>query len=81
MKIIKLTFFLGTIVATTSLISGKAKNPGASLDGYRFEFPCKGAMPENPKKGAGCQSALVKGAPFKGPEVAKVTIAEFSDFQ
>ena len=26
-------------------------------------------------------SLTVKGAPFKGPEVAKVTIAEFSDFQ
>jgi hypothetical protein len=68
MKIIKLTFFLGTVVAATSLLSGKAKDPGASLNGYRFEFPCKGTMPENPKKGAGCQSALVKGDPFKTVE-------------
>ena len=78
MKLTAQFLLIGTI-ATGSI--PHAAKPGVSLDGYRFEFPCKGAMPENPKKGAGCQSALVKGAPFKGPEVAKVTIAEFSDFQ
>ena len=72
MKIIKQTLFLGTVVVATSLLSGKAKDPGTSLDGYRFEFPCKGAMPENPKKGAGCQSALVKGDPFKTDNFNKV---------
>ena len=72
MKIIKQTLFLGTVVVATSLLSGKAKDPGTSLDGYRFEFPCKGAMPENPKKGAGCQSALVKGDPFKTDNFKKV---------
>jgi hypothetical protein len=72
MKIIKQTFFLGTIVAATSLLSGKAKDAGTSLNGYRFEFPCKGTMPENPKKGAGCQSALVKGDPFKTDNFKKV---------
>lgn len=41
----------------------KVKGPGAELDGYRFQFPCKEKMPENPKKGAGCSSALVKGDP------------------
>ena len=40
------------------------KSPAASIDGYRFEFPCKGVRPENPKQGAGCESALVKGDPF-----------------
>ena len=43
----------------------KAKGPGAELHGYRFQFPCKEKMPENPKKGAGCSSALVKGDPNK----------------
>ena len=43
----------------------KAKGPGASLHGYRFEFPCKGKMPDKPRKGADCASALVKGDPKK----------------
>jgi hypothetical protein len=37
----------------------------AALDGYRFEFPCKEAMPDNPKPGADCASGLVKGDPKK----------------
>ncbi|MFO0865523.1 MAG: hypothetical protein U0744_12885 [Gemmataceae bacterium] len=45
----------------------KAEAPkiGASIDGYRFEFPCKGVMPENPKQGADCDSGIVKGDPKK----------------
>lgn len=43
----------------------KGQSPASPIDGYRFEFPCKGEMPENPKKGAGCDSALVKGDPNK----------------
>ena len=43
----------------------KTKGPGASLHGYRFEFPCKGKMPDKPRKGADCASALVKGDPNK----------------
>lgn len=43
----------------------KKSTPASSLDGYRFEFPCTGKMPENPKKGANCTSALVKGDPNK----------------
>lgn len=31
----------------------------ASIDGYVFKFPCKGEMPEKPKKGADALSALV----------------------
>ncbi len=31
----------------------------ASIDGYVFKFPCKGTMPETPKKGADAESALV----------------------
>jgi hypothetical protein len=45
--------------------SGAAKKLGASIDGYRWEFPCKGAMPENPKPGADCESGLVTGDPKK----------------
>src|SRR4051812_13509177 len=37
--------------------------PGASIDGYRFEFPCVMAMPENPKEGSTCKSAVVTGDP------------------
>ncbi len=37
----------------------------AALDGYRFEFPCKGLMPDNPKPGMDCESGLVKGDPKK----------------
>jgi hypothetical protein len=43
--------------------SGEAKKIGASITGFRYEFPCKGAMPENPKPGADCESGLVKGDP------------------
>jgi len=42
-----------------------ASKLGASIDGYRFEFPCKGVMPENPKDGATCASAVVTGDPKK----------------
>src|ERR1700722_10077060 len=41
------------------------KKLGASIHGYRYEFPCKGAMPENPKPGADCDSGLVTGDPKK----------------
>lgn len=41
------------------------KKLGASLDGYRFEFPCKNPMPANPKEGADCESGLVTGDPKK----------------
>jgi hypothetical protein len=45
--------------------SGGPKKLGASIDGYRWEFPCKGIMPENPKPGADCESGLVTGDPKK----------------
>jgi hypothetical protein len=41
----------------------KKAGPAASLDGYRFEFPVVGEMPEKPRKGADGLSALVKGDP------------------
>ncbi len=40
-----------------------AKSPAASIHGFRFEFPCKDPMPENPKEGADGFSALVTGDP------------------
>ena len=64
---------LGAMLASPALIQAKnEKKLGSSLNGYRFEFPCKGTMPEKPKKGAGCQSALVKGDPFKTDNFKKV---------
>ena len=73
MKNILCITLLGAMLATPALIQAKnEKKPGSSLDGYRFEFPCKGKMPDKPKKGAGCQSALVKGDPFKTDNFKKV---------
>lgn len=46
-------------------VAGDSKKPGSSIDGYRFEFPCKKPMPANPKLGADCDSGLVKGDPKK----------------
>jgi hypothetical protein len=42
-----------------------AKKIGASIHGFRFEFPCKNAMPARPKDGEDCESGLVKGDPKK----------------
>ena len=57
-------------IVGSSLLSGlstcwgaDAEKPGAAIDGFRFEFPCKEPLPENPKPGAGCLSALVTGDP------------------
>jgi hypothetical protein len=41
----------------------EAAKLGASIDGYRYEFPCKNPMPENPKPGMTCASAIVTGDP------------------
>jgi hypothetical protein len=42
-----------------------AKKIGASIHGFRFEFPCKNPMAEKPKAGEDCESGLVKGDPKK----------------
>jgi len=39
-------------LATSSSRAEDLKKIAASLDGYRYEFPCKDPMPENPKPGA-----------------------------
>ncbi len=40
-----------------------AASPAAVLDGFRFQFPCKDPMPENPKEGQDGSSGLVTGDP------------------
>lgn len=41
------------------------KKVATCLHGYRYEFPCKGTMPDKPNPGANCDSDLVKGDPNK----------------
>lgn len=55
----------GFVVFASVAAAQEGKKPGASIDGYRFEFPCRDPMPENPKPGADCFSGLVKGDPNK----------------
>ena len=59
------TFVFNAVVATADDAEkgNKSAGPAASIDGFRFEFPCTGEMPENPKEGANCESALVTGDP------------------
>lgn len=63
--------FLAGCALSVSLAVAAADKPddlkkvAASIDGYRWEFPCKDPMPENPKEGADCVSGLVKGDPKK----------------
>jgi len=45
------------------LQAAQTDNPAANIDGFRFEFPCKDPMPENPKEGADGPSGLVTGDP------------------
>jgi hypothetical protein len=42
-----------------------AKKLGGSIDGYRFEFPCKEPLSDKKNPGANCTSALVTGDPKK----------------
>ena len=47
----------------SSALAIDAASPAAAIDGFRFEFPCKDPMPENPKEGETGLSGLVKGDP------------------
>ena len=40
------------LLAVSACADEGLKKVAAALDGYRFEFPCKNPMPENPKPGA-----------------------------
>lgn len=55
----------GSLAAQSLLQAAEPASPGAAINGFRFEFPCKDPMPENPKAGADCVSGLVKGDPNK----------------
>lgn len=60
--------FAISLWASSSSLSAQAaekdlRSVAASLDGFRFEFPCKDPMPENPKEGADGLSGLVQGDP------------------
>ena len=46
-----------------SAAKADSDKPGAAINGFRFEFPCKDPMPENPKEGADGPSGVVKGDP------------------
>ena len=48
---------LAALFVSTSSRADDLKKVAAALDGYRFEFPCKDPMPENPKPGADGPSA------------------------
>jgi hypothetical protein len=53
----------GFSVQLNSSRAADPQSPAASIDGFRFEFPCKDPMPENPKEGADGVSGLVTGDP------------------
>jgi hypothetical protein len=61
----KHSLFALSIIALATVTSPAAEpeRPGASIHGFRFEFPCKDPMPENPKEGADGASGLVTGDP------------------
>jgi hypothetical protein len=45
------------LLAAPAAWAGDLNKIAAALDGYRFEFPCKDPMPEDPKQGADGPSA------------------------
>lgn len=47
----------GALLAAPSSPAEDVKKIAAAIDGYRYEFPCKDPMPENPKPGADGPSA------------------------
>jgi hypothetical protein len=53
----------GAFFIAPSLHAEDLKSIAASIDGYRFEFPCKDPMPENPKPGADGVSARATNDP------------------
>ncbi|HEY3839451.1 MAG TPA: hypothetical protein VGL72_22925 [Bryobacteraceae bacterium] len=47
----------GALFAANFSPAEDLKSVAAAIDGYRYEFPCKDPMPENPKPGADGVSA------------------------
>lgn len=62
-KVLSLVIVASSMLGASLLQAADPSSPAASIDGFRFEFPCKEPMPENPKEGAAGPSALVKGDP------------------
>ncbi|HRH95719.1 MAG TPA: hypothetical protein PLB55_07270 [Prosthecobacter sp.] len=56
-------FFATALFASQTFAADDWKKVAADLDGYRFEFPCKDPMPENPKPGADGISARMTDDP------------------
>ena len=53
----------GIVLAAHSSHAEDLKKLAANFDGYRYEFPCKDPMPENPKPGADGNSARATNDP------------------
>ena len=51
------------LLAAHSFAADDLKKVASALDGYRFEFPCRDPMPENPKPGADGISARMTDDP------------------
>jgi len=68
---VKYLFFAGVVALgfqgswgwPASSCAAEPEKPGAAINGFRFEFPCKDPMPENPKEGADGPCGLVTGDP------------------
>ncbi|GEP41382.1 hypothetical protein [Brevifollis gellanilyticus] len=54
---------VAALLATSTHAADDLKKVAAAIDGYRFEFPCKDPMPENPKPGADGISARMTDNP------------------
>ena len=67
----KYVIFVGVVALSVQGLLGwrvscyalEPEKPGTAINGFRFEFPCKDPMPENPKEGADGPSGLVTGDP------------------
>jgi hypothetical protein len=55
--------FAGVMFVASSSRAEDLKKIAAAIDGYRYEFPCKDPMPENPKPGADGVSARATNDP------------------
>jgi hypothetical protein len=57
------SFAIAALFITQPSRAEDLKKVASSIDGYRFEFPCKDPMPENPKPGADGISARMTDDP------------------